>query len=378
MTKALVTIALMLAMAAASAFARQTAQEPTQPPKPRPRPVTFAERMKQYLTRTGATIDDSKSATDMIVSNSADAKGGKITVVLVNDRRRNLLGFYIYNFGSVKNAANKEEVYKYLLEANDAITIGSFFVDGEEDIGYKYLVSSAQAMNQAAFDYAYFTMAAIARDRKPEIRKLLGPANGKDEKPADVKKAAGEKPPDKTSQPQYESAIALDPAQKDSGVDIAIVTATMANIRDEASELSAVVLRVNRDSVLALVDTTPVGPWYNIIDVKSGKEGWVHGSVIRIVYTRNRTASPVFNAERVSPSANPSVEISNESDEDINLKVGRNLYTIPTHSKKGITLTPGTYRFYTSAPGVIPSFGEQTFETGYRYTWQFWIRTVVR
>ena len=55
------------------------------------------------------------------VSSHPDPKG-KITIVLVNDRRRNLIGFYIYNFGSLKDAANKEEIYKYLLAANDAIT----------------------------------------------------------------------------------------------------------------------------------------------------------------------------------------------------------------------------------------------------------------
>ena len=194
MTKALVTIALMLAMASAPAFAQQTAQEPTQPPKPRPRALTFAERMKQYLARTGATVDETKSAPDMIVSNSADAKGGKITVVLVNDRRRNLLGFYIYNFGSVKNAANKEEVYKYLLEANDAITIGSFFVDPDEDIGYKYLVNGAQTMSQAAFESTYFTLTSVARERKTAIRKLLS-GSAEKEKPPDVKKSGEEKPP---------------------------------------------------------------------------------------------------------------------------------------------------------------------------------------
>jgi hypothetical protein len=38
-------------------------------------------------------------------------------------------------------------------------------------------------------------MAAVARERKPEIKKLLGPVSDKDEKPPEVKKAAEEKPP---------------------------------------------------------------------------------------------------------------------------------------------------------------------------------------
>ena len=191
------SVAIALALICGQAFAQQTdpAQAPPKVAKPAPR-LTFAERMRQYLQRTGSAIDESKSSPEMIVSNSGDARGGKVTIVLVNDRRRNLLGFYIYNFGSLKNATNKEEVYKYLLSANDAITIGSFFVDADEDIGYKYLVSGGQTMSQAAFESTYFTMAAVARERKPEIRKLLAAPSDKEEKPPEVKKAAEEKPPE--------------------------------------------------------------------------------------------------------------------------------------------------------------------------------------
>jgi hypothetical protein len=196
MSKTLNVILLVVVMlVAGQAFAQQTGTEQAQPPKPKPAPRTFAERIKQYLARTGSTIDTTKSTPDMVVSNYPDAKGGKITIVLVNDRRRNLLGFYIYNFGSLKSATNKEDVYKYLLAANDAITIGSFFVDSDEDIGYKYLVSGAQTLSQAGFETAYYTMAAVARERKAEIKKMIGAAEGKDDRQDDVKKAAGEKPP---------------------------------------------------------------------------------------------------------------------------------------------------------------------------------------
>jgi putative sensory transduction regulator len=191
------TVLIGLSLAAPRAFAQQP-DPPQEPPakvvKPAPK-LTFSDRMKQYLLRIGGTVDEGKSTADMIVSNSANLRGGKVTVVLVNDRRRNLLGFYVYNFGTLKNATNKEEVYKYLLEANDSITIGSFFVDSDEDVGYKYLVSGGQTISQAAFETAYITMAAVARERKPEIKKLIGVSSEKDEKPPEVKKAAEEKPP---------------------------------------------------------------------------------------------------------------------------------------------------------------------------------------
>lgn len=186
-----------IALALVPSFAQQA--DPSQEPpakvaKPAQR-LTFAERMKQYLIRVGGTVDESKSTADMIVSNSANLRGGKVTIVIVNDHRRNLIGFYVYNFGSLKNATNKEEIYKYLLEANDSITIGSFFVDSDEDVGYKYLVSGGQTISQPAFETVYITMAAVARDRKPEIKKLIGVPSEKEEKPPDVKKATEEKPP---------------------------------------------------------------------------------------------------------------------------------------------------------------------------------------
>ena len=190
------TVLVSLSVLATGAFARQANPAQESPPKvAKPAPRTFAERIKQYLIRVGGTVDESKSTGDMIVSNSANLRGGKVTIVIVNDHRRNLLGFYVYNFGSLKNATNKEEVYRYLLEANDSITIGSFFVDSDEDVGYKYLVSAGQTMTQAAFETVYITMAAVARDRKPEIKKLIGVSTEKEEKPPDVKKAGDDKPP---------------------------------------------------------------------------------------------------------------------------------------------------------------------------------------
>ncbi|HLG14057.1 MAG TPA: hypothetical protein VJH03_05935 [Blastocatellia bacterium] len=195
--------AIGLMLIAASGLAGQGVQQPPsqQPPivpgapRPAPRPLTFAETMRKYLKRLGASVDEDRTKPEMVVSNYPDPKGNKTTIVITNDRRKNLLGLYIYNFGNVAKAPNREEVFRYLLAANDAITIGSFFVDGEDDIGYKYLVSGPQTITQDAFGQAYLTMAAVARERRAEIRKLLGLSDGKQEKPQEVKKAAEEKPP---------------------------------------------------------------------------------------------------------------------------------------------------------------------------------------
>jgi len=192
------TIPVVLGLAISTLFAQQAPSLPEQqqPSKPAAPRLTLMEMVKKSVQRVGGTIDATRSTAQMVVSSYSDPKGGKTTMVVVNDRTRNMLGLYVYNFGSLKDATNREEVYKYLLSANDAITIGAFFVDGEEDIGYKYLMNVGQSLNQAAFESSYLMMAAVARDRKAEIRKILGLTATKDDKPSEVKKAAEEKPPE--------------------------------------------------------------------------------------------------------------------------------------------------------------------------------------
>lgn len=184
MTKKRISASLVAVLALALITIEVSAQQ-SEPPPPQTKPASrpsLIESVKRHVKRLGATIDDAKSSGDMVVSNYNDPRGGKTTIVIINDRRKNLLGFYIYNFGSVKNATNREDVYKYLLQANEDITMGSFFVDKDSDIGYKYLVGNAQMASSSAFDSVYLTMASVARDRRAEIKQLLGNTGEKEEK----------------------------------------------------------------------------------------------------------------------------------------------------------------------------------------------------
>jgi hypothetical protein len=171
MRQKLSTTALALVLAlpwpAIAEPARPSAQSDTQPR------LTLMAAIRRFMPRVGASVDEAKSTPDMIVSNYNDPKGGKVTVVIVNERRKQLLGFYVYNFGNLKKVQDRDAIYKYLLSANDAITIGSFFVDGDLDIGYKYFVSTEQPPNIAVFQSIYVTMAAVARERRAEIAKLI-------------------------------------------------------------------------------------------------------------------------------------------------------------------------------------------------------------
>ena len=159
----------------------QTKPDQTKPAHPTPK-LSAIETVKRYLQRLGEPIDTSKSTADMVVSSYTDAKSNKVTIVIVHDHKKDLLGLYVYNFGNLKSATDADAVTRYLLAANDAITIGAFFVDTDRDIGYKSFMNTAQ-LSMPTFESIYLTMAMVASDRRQEIRRLLGQSPEAADKP---------------------------------------------------------------------------------------------------------------------------------------------------------------------------------------------------
>jgi len=170
-----------------------------------------------------------------------------------------------------------------------------------------------------------------------------------------------------------------DASEEDPGVDIAVVIATRANLRDGPGTSSSVLREVNRGEMLALANRTPVGPWYNVIHIKSSTEGWINGNTIRIKYTERKKAGPVFEERQTGTSDDPSIKVTNDSDSVLYLKVeGDDRIVISPHATRKMTKRPGTYSFYASSAGVIPAFGQHDFRTGIIYEWTFYIVTTFR
>jgi uncharacterized protein YgiM (DUF1202 family) len=165
--------------------------------------------------------------------------------------------------------------------------------------------------------------------------------------------------------------------QEDIGVDLAGVKMAMVNIRQEPDIKSSIILKATKESVLVLIKRESLYGWYNVIDVESGQEGWINEKYVNIKYTTNKKKANLFTPEKIESISTPEIAIKNDSYKDIRLKVGSNVYNISAHSEINITHPIGTFEYYASAPLVLPSFGAQTFEAGYRYSWRFWIESRV-
>jgi len=84
-----------------------------------------------------------------------------------------------------------------------------------------------------------------------------------------------------------------------------MVKAQKANLRDRPSRSGSVVGIVNKGDLLALVEATPIGPWYRIRDSKSDSLGWVHGDTIALLHTGEAAAASRDSAQRPRRTSPP-------------------------------------------------------------------------
>ena len=168
-------------------------------PAPRAEAALSSESLRSFVKRIGARIESAKG--DLLVT-SREAGRGRVEIRLLNDTTGHRLGFYAYGFGNVAGAKDPKALYEYLLRANSDLAIGSFFVDKDQDIGYKFILNTREPPSYITFETVYLAMAKIIQERGPVIIRMAGgagappktPAEALEEVPREATEAPGESP----------------------------------------------------------------------------------------------------------------------------------------------------------------------------------------
>ena len=186
------TLSILLAAAAAIALAPCPA-----------RAALTTEGLKAYVKRVGARVDEAKG--NLLVTSMAKGKG-RVQLRLLNDGERGRLGFYAYGLGNARSAKDQAALYEYLLRSNSDLAIGSFFVDEDHDVGYKFFLNTRDPISYPTFETAYLAMATVIAERGPRIIRL---ASGGNAEPAAA--APAEAPP---AEPAGETPAEERPAEQ--------------------------------------------------------------------------------------------------------------------------------------------------------------------
>ena len=132
---------------------------------------------------------------------------------------------------------------------------------------------------------------------------------------------------------------------------------------------------VKQNAQIFLFSLDAENNFYHVIDISTNTEGYVHKDFVKVGKEVVIDENGVFEKTGESENVNPDIEILNDTDLKLTLKIGDEKYFFEPHQKKKIILNPGKYNLIASAPNVNPYVGVDTVSSNSSYSWTFYIKT---
>ncbi len=150
-----------------------------------PKPKPLHETLRGYLRQIkGVRLERPDKDPNTIVTHYTATTGETFDIVVIHSPRKKMVGLYSYAFGNVAEARDANDLRALLLNANEALAFGSFFVDREQDIGLKWSLRTETPITFEAFQTVYLGLTAAAREYGPQIADCMkGKAEDKEPSP---------------------------------------------------------------------------------------------------------------------------------------------------------------------------------------------------
>jgi len=151
-----------------------------------------------------------------------------------------------------------------------------------------------------------------------------------------------------------------------------------ANFREGAGKEFDIIGSLKPGAQIFIVSLETENDFYNIIDIRTNKEGYVHKSFVKLGKQIKENDQDVFSSSGETTSYNPEVEVFNNTTLTLTLKLNSETYSFKPKEKHTLTIEPGAINYRASAPGIIPKIGTQNLQSNQGYTWQFYIITTYK
>uniref|UniRef100_UPI0040472BEA SH3 domain-containing protein n=1 Tax=Algoriphagus sp. TaxID=1872435 RepID=UPI0040472BEA len=145
------------------------------------------------------------------------------------------------------------------------------------------------------------------------------------------------------------------------------------NFRQGPGTDYGVISSLKQGTQIFIVSLEAENEFYNVVDIATDKEGYIHKSFIKIGEIVEKNESGIFTPSGKTSSYNSEIEIFNNTSLTLTLKLNIETYNFSPKQKRTIILSPGIYNYRASAPNVIPNIGTEIMESNMGYSWQFYI-----
>jgi len=118
--------------------------------------------------------------------------------------------------------------------------------------------------------------------------------------------------------------------------------------------------------------------FYNIIDINTNKEGYVHKSFVKIGKQVKVNEEGIFSSNGETTSYNAELVIFNNTRLPLTLKINSETFSFDSKEKRTLSIVPGPIDYRASAPGIIPYIGTENLKSKQGYSWEFYIITTYK
>ena len=150
----------------------------------------------------------------------------------------------------------------------------------------------------------------------------------------------------------------------------------LVNFREGPGTEYSIITSLEANKQVFIISNVPINNYYNIIDIESNIEGYVYKSFIEFVDKVDKSKGEMFASTGKTNKYNTQIEIFNNTDKNLTLKLNNKSYKFKPKEKTTISAKPGLINFIASAPNVIPLSGSKNFDEYSSFSWQFYIRQV--
>lgn len=147
------------------------------------------------------------------------------------------------------------------------------------------------------------------------------------------------------------------------------------SMREGPGKDYSIILTLSKNTPIFIFSLDTEDGYYHIIEIESNTEGYIPSSNVKSIEKLSKSPENVFAPRGSIFSYNSEVYVYNNTSKTMTLKLNTTSYIFSPKESKTITLTPGYYDFYASAPGVVPNYGSKNFQNNMSYQWEFYIIT---
>lgn len=152
-------------------------------------------------------------------------------------------------------------------------------------------------------------------------------------------------------------------------------TTKQVNFRESPSTDATILSSLKGGTQIFIVSLETENDFYNVIDIETNTEGYVHKNLVKVGKQVKENEQGMFTPSGETTSYNPDIEIFNNTNKTLTLKLNSESYSFSAKEKRTLTVTPGTISYRASAPGVLPNIGTEYLKSNQGYTWEFYIVT---